>query len=177
MKNKMQRVKLDPKNSIREGVYSDGRKHYIFKCANSLCFNEIKVGRAPSQLLRATGYCTSCHMKKRPYGIIFNRVKWNANRKKQEISLTYEEFLEFTKINECVYCESTVEWVKYAHHGNQALSYNLDRKDASIGYTKENCVVCCRICNWAKNSLFSHEEFLIIGKAIKKVLKNRKKEN
>ena len=39
--------------------------------------------------------------------------------------------------------------------------YNgIDRLDNSVGYTKENCVPCYKMCNYAKNK-FTMEEFLI----------------
>jgi hypothetical protein len=40
---------------------------------------------------------------------------------------------------------------KKSHWGD--YTYNgVDRIDNSIGYTKENCVPCCTICNWAKSN-------------------------
>jgi hypothetical protein len=177
MKNKMKHLTLNPKNAIEIGTYANGRKYLVFKCGTPTCHNTLSVGAAPCQLKRATGYCTSCHRKKRPYGVIFNRVKDNAKQKGITNSLTYAQFIEFTKIAECVYCGEPVEWIEHVPANYRGRSgYNLDRKDSSKGYSKDNCVVCCRICNWAKNELFSHEEFLLIGKTIGKVLRKREKD-
>ena len=44
----------------------------------------------------------------------------------------------------------------------------IDRINSGIGYTKENCVACCKNCNYAKNSM-SEQEFI---EWIKRVYKN-----
>jgi hypothetical protein len=175
MKNKMKQISLKPENAIERRAHTNGRKYFLFKCGTVNCSNTLSVGAAPCQLKRATGYCTSCHRKKRPYGIIFNRIAENSKQKSIPNSLTYSQFLEFTKVKVCVYCEELVEWMEHipAHYRGH-YGYNLDRKDSSKGYSKENCVVCCKICNWSKNELFSHEEFLEIGKTIGKILRKRR---
>ena len=38
-----------------------------------------------------------------------------------------------------------------------SAKYNLDRKDNSIGYSKNNCVVCCSTCNYIKGDKFTYE--------------------
>ena len=49
----------------------------------------------------------------------------------------------------------------------QPSSVNLDRVDSNKGYSKDNCVVCCYICNKMKSTL-SEEQFLV---HIREVLK------
>lgn len=51
------------------------------------------------------------------------------------------------------------------------MDYNgIDRIDDSIGYTIDNCVTCCRTCNWAKGNK-DYSEFLFY---IDRLIKNRK---
>ena len=69
-----------------------------------------------------------------------------------EVLLTYEEFLEFTKTLRCHYCFAEIDWTKDQR-------YNLDRRNNDIGYTKENCVVCCPRCNYGKSNLFTYDEW------------------
>ena len=76
--------------------------------------------------------------------------------RKIEVSLTYEEFLEFTKTSKCFYCDAAVKWKEFSSGG---YGYNLDRKDNSLSYTKENCVVCCKRCNMGKRDTFTFEEW------------------
>lgn len=172
MKNKLLPIKLLPENAKRTDFSKANKKILIFECANASCSNEIKV--QPSRIRIYTGYCTSCLMKKQPFGVLYKRLLANCKLKNISNSITYAQMVEFTKQKNCIYCNSKIDWVEFTTSQRGAGAYNLDRKDCTIGYSKENCVVCCKICNWSKNDLFSHEEFLVIGRAIKKVLKNRK---
>lgn len=160
--------------TIRIETWANNRKLYVFKCSTDLCQNEIRVGAAPSQLKRSTGKCTSCNRKGRPFGILYNRIIENSKIKGLKYFMSYADFLGFTKMKHCEYCGMEVQWIEhFTAHYRGASGYNLDRKDPSKGYSSDNCVVCCKICNWTKNSSFTHEEFLIIGKTIRKILNAR----
>lgn len=91
-------------------------------------------------------------------------LKKQKRRKQKSFNLTFNEFLEFTKIKNCHYCNSPIKWVK--HTGKGCYRYNLDRKDSSKGYSKQNCVVCCKRCNYMKGSEFSYKEFKEVVKLI-----------
>lgn len=88
----------------------------------------------------------------RPYESSYKLlISDNAKRKaKFPVDLTYEEFVEFTKIKQCYYCHEEITWHEYRHKMNKNFGYNLDRLDSTKGYSKDNCVVCCSICNWMK---------------------------
>jgi hypothetical protein len=45
---------------------------------------------------------------------------------------------------------------------------NLDRIDNSVGYKPSNVVVACPSCNLTRADRFTHEEFVAIGKAIRR---------
>ena len=107
-----------------------------------------------------------------PFQWLYRCITNKAPKKNIMVTLTFDEFLEFTKINKCHYCGCEIEW-KRRKTNVQSARYNLDRKDNNIGYTKENCVVCCKECNYAKGKFFTHDEMLIIGKAIGEVKNNR----
>jgi hypothetical protein len=78
-------------------------------------------------------------------------------------TLTYEEFVEFMAVNECYYCGDAID------RNAQSYAYFLDRKSNDIGYTKDNCVVCCSPCNYIKSNMNS-DEFINF---CKKVANNR----
>jgi hypothetical protein len=98
----------------------------------------------------------------RPFEPQYNHLKRGAKKRKTPLSvlLSFEEFVEFTKINDCHYCGRSVNW-------DSRSAYHLDRKDNQKPYTKENCVVCCTRCNWSKGSKFSYDEWLAVGEAIR----------
>jgi hypothetical protein len=81
--------------------------------------------------------------------------------------LTYRQYVKFTKIKNCHYCGVSLTWAYHKVKGKSA-AYNIDRKDSNKGYTIDNCVACCPRCNWAKNADFSYDEWIEIGKTIKK---------
>lgn len=64
---------------------------------------------------------------------------------------------EFTLANE----EATVLFNGNCHYcGEVPDPFNgIDRKDNREGYTKENSVSCCAVCNWCKGSM-SYDNFL-----------------
>lgn len=94
----------------------------------------------------------------RPFEGLYNILASNTRDGKVSCELTYEEFLEFTKITKCHYCGDDITWYEF-NTAKNGSGYNIDRKDNAIGYNKGNCVVSCGICNWLK-SKFNYEEFL-----------------
>ena len=73
--------------------------------------------------------------------------------------MTFSEFLEFTKIDKCHYCGNQITWTSHRHNREIYHGYNLDRKDNDDGYTKDNCVVCCEVCNYMKR-MMTVEKFI-----------------
>jgi len=70
----------------------------------------------------------------------YSRYKSCAKKRKISFELTQEEFSLFWN-KECSYCGSKIDTV------------GIDRVNNDLGYTKDNCVSCCKICNKMKLSL------------------------
>lgn len=159
------------KEKIKRLEKHSGHNVAIFDCLK--CGeNEIKV--RPTQIENNTGLCHKCAIRKRPHEQRYNHFKDSVlrtnKRRNREIcfELTYEQYLEFTKITNCEYCNLPIPWTPhYDKHLKQRGSF-IDRKDSNIGYTPNNCVVCCGRCNRIKNKFFSHEEFIEIAKILDK---------
>lgn len=100
---------------------------------------------------------------KRPYEYIYNRLV--RNNDKNIPIMTYEEFIEFTEINNCHYCKKEVKWDKHSYKCKNKR-YNLDRKDNSTGYIKSNCCVCCWECNQIKGNRFNYEQMLKLSSVL-----------
>lgn len=99
-----------------------------------------------------------CLVKLDPYKSLYNFFCKTAKYRGIENELTFEDFIEYTKIGICHYCEAPIMWTDYNINRNSG-AYNLDRKDNSIGYNKDNCVVCCERCNKGKGNGFSYDEW------------------
>lgn len=134
------------------------------ECGNktSVTGNRLKAGRSKS-----CGCYKQDIQRGRPYGWLYTKLRHNAKNSKRSCELTYEEFLQFTTIIQCHYCGATINWIP--HHHNESGCYFLDRKDNTAGYIKENCVVCCSLCNLIKGKTLSYEEMRLLENGLRQI--------
>ena len=91
--------------------------------------------------------------------IIYNNYKYEAKKRRFEFNLTVDQFAILTKGN-CFYCGQVPSRVRHDHDLCASYVYNgVDRVDTQKGYTPDNVVPCCAVCNRAKLAL-SRVEFL-----------------
>lgn len=81
----------------------------------------------------------------------YSEYKLNAKRKARAFDLTVEQFTQMVQ-SSCDYC------------GEEGV-LGVDRVDSGRGYTWDNCVPCCSLCNFAKRDL-SRDDFLNLVKRI-----------
>jgi hypothetical protein len=105
----------------------------------------------------------------RPFESLFRSLQRSAAGGNRDCTLSYEEFVKFTALDRCHYCWSPIRWSEYNININ-GNGHNLDRKDSLRGYTPDNVVVCCSICNWHKGGYYDYETWF----AMTEVLRNRK---
>lgn len=93
------------------------------------------------------------------FNYVYCRYKTMAKRRLLCFDLTKEEFMTLTS-NNCYYCNREPSQIThYKVRGSGEYIYNgVDRIDSNIGYTIDNCVPCCKYCNFAKNEM-TFEEF------------------
>jgi hypothetical protein len=101
----------------------------------------------------------------RPYEALYHLFVRAAKTTPHSVHLSYEEFAEFAKESQCHYCGSAVYFKEFSP---KTARYNLDRKNNTEGYSKENCVVCCKACNYAKGDRYTYEEWKTMIKALLK---------
>lgn len=94
--------------------------------------------------------------------VIFKSYIKGALKRGVEFSLTFSQFKDLI-IDVCYYCGEVVP-LKTRYSYDEVEVIGVDRKDNDIGYTVENSVPCCSICNYMKRK-FSEEVF--INQAIK----------
>lgn len=90
---------------------------------------------------------------------LYSRYKISAVKRKVEFDISKEDFTILLFQN-CYYCgcKPNKEAMKNKKFNGNPLINGVDRRNNTIGYNKENCVSCCKICNYAKRDL-SEQEF------------------
>lgn len=83
---------------------------------------------------------------------LFNRYKSGAKRRNVEFELTIDQFKKKVSDN-CHYCGCEPSTIQKSIKDKQLFVYKyngIDRKDNNIGYTIENSLPCCSLCNYLK---------------------------
>lgn len=142
------------------GIHSKHKcGHYKWSCV-CVCGKEcIAIG---SELKRGNIASCGCLVslgngRIRSYEALYNKFCSASKLRGITVELSYEDFIEFTKIPNCHYCNSEIVWSEFGT--KKGHGYNLDRKDSTKGYTSCNCVVCCFACNRGKSDKHSYEEW------------------
>lgn len=92
---------------------------------------------------------------------IYSNYKGGAKTRELDFNLTLDEFRKYL-FNKCYYCgsePSRLHVVKNLQQNNSILYNGIDRVNNDLGYVIENCVSCCKICNYAKQNL-TYLEFI-----------------
>jgi hypothetical protein len=103
-------------------------------------------------------------------GVIYAGYRIHAKQKNRIFNLTKDQFEYLTKQN-CFYCGNSPSKIKNQKGLNGEYIYNgIDRIDNTKGYTLDNCVPCCSVCNTFKSNR-NKTDFLDL---IKKIYDYRK---
>lgn len=93
------------------------------------------------------------------FSILYSRYRLNAKERGLLFSISKEKFREITSSN-CYYCGTSPKGITKQNTQNGIYLYNgIDRFDNELGYIENNCVACCKNCNYMKKSL-SYEDFI-----------------
>lgn len=91
----------------------------------------------------------------------YHEYKRSARERKLEFNLTKDEFFKLTNEN-CFYCNSYPSNVSKSKNNTGDYIYNgIDRVDNNLGYIKNNCITCCKKCNYAKHDM-TLDEFKVL---------------
>jgi len=138
----------------------DGTNYYRCRCDCGRIINQ-RAGRIHSK-----SACKPCLIKYNPKAylgegvaatnLLFTRYRLGAKRRALVFQLTHAQFKTLIKLN-CKYCGTpALQILKYrtqASYEPPFLYNGIDRIDNTKGYTQDNCVPCCEICNRAKSTL------------------------
>lgn len=181
-------MSLQITDALRKELRPQGRQNknmYLFRCATEGCPNEFWV--EPRRFEKHKGFCLKCVRRNsmlqilphqrgkilRPYEWLLNRLRHISEKRDVEVDLTYEEFLQFTRVSECHYCGSAISWTKHNMGKTGNGRTNLDRKNNEEGYSTENCVVACIVCNRIKNNYLSYEDMMRLSPILRQILPSK----
>ena len=139
--------------------YKNKGANWLCKC---VCGNkkimrgsEIKFGNtkscgcSTSELMRQSRRLEDGLSQKRT---VFTYYVRNAKQKNISFKLTFNQLIDLTSSN-CFYCGTKPSNIQKSKNNCGDYIYNgLDRLDNKKGYTLDNVVPCCKICNIAKNT-------------------------
>lgn len=132
-----------------------GYAKWLCKCN---CGNE-KVILGTSLRNGDTRSCGCLHRGRPPlsageasFNKLIRSMKKGASERNHEWFLTKNQIRVLTKQN-CHYCGIAPQQKIHPERCNGVYIYNgLDRVDSSKGYTLDNVVSCCGVCNYAKHT-------------------------
>ena len=94
----------------------------------------------------------------------YNNDKLASLRRDIDFKLSLEEYIALYT-NKCYYCDTKPN----RYHLSDGIGFkygSIDRKDSNKGYTVDNCVSSCIMCNLYKEPL-SDEHFILMLKHVK----------
>ena len=156
---------------IRRVENNKGRLMWLCKCDCGVQ-KIIRGDNLKEKLTKSCGCYHSEQIRGRPYEWIFKLLKRSSKHSSHSCELIYEDILGFVEIGVCHYCGDKIEWMPHETRGCR-WAYYLDRKDNSVGYTWDNCVVCCIECNRIKGNRFTYDEMMLLSHVLFKIRADR----
>jgi hypothetical protein len=142
-------------------------KRLFYKVSCKKCGNECEM-RKDSIMNSQRSSCINCKGNGRiasleaPINVYFSNYKRNANIGGLEWNLSNEDFNNIIT-KPCIYCGSLpkeLQSLEKYHFVTERVKVNgVDRVNNELGYTLNNCVPCCTMCNKMK-LIYSETEFL-----------------
>lgn len=140
------------------------RVHWLCECE---CGNQKTVSGC--DLRRGAVRSCGCLLKEQPANTLpdgeaaFRRMYYqyrkSADKRGLRFELTEDCFRNLTK-QPCHYCgqEPSNAWASH-HDTGDYICNGIDRKDNDLGYVPDNCVPCCKQCNYFKIDM-DYEAFI-----------------
>lgn len=174
---KVVRINLERSNQNKKRIY------YDVICKNC----GVKLTLRWDAIIADTknGKCSKCcgnnviPTKNAVYNVLYNSYKQNAIMRNFNFELTKQDFIKIVSQN-CFYCGESPHEMQSLKRYNKTripiLTNGIDRKDSNAGYTVENCVPCCEMCNRMKlnydiNTFYQHIDKIYQHKSLTTISK------
>lgn len=137
----------------------DGHRRSFWDCRCSCgVLVNVRIDRLMSGKTKSCGHLLSNYMKgreisptKSELGLVYSTYKQSAKRGGRCFILDFGTFSRLV-MQPCYYCNSAPATKVRTRSGSIVFYNGLDRVDNSRGYTPENVVPCCDICNMGKRT-------------------------
>lgn len=103
---------------------------------------------------------------------LLSLYKKDARKRGLVWELTSDEFFTMNKEN-CYYCGQEPSGRMRQGTPDIYIYNGIDRVDNDKGYFKENCVACCKYCNFAKSDLTTEDFFARVNRIYNIHIKNK----
>jgi hypothetical protein len=156
---------------IKEAEHSSGRRTWECKCDCGI-IKIIVQGKIVGNKTKSCG-CLNIELRKaRGHLIHILTIKYShpsmttaacvyRRRYKEKDGISFKDFYDMSQ-KDCFYCGSEPNnrqnsqkddpnASQFAKDNGEFVYNGLDRIDSNLGHTLQNCVPCCKICNWAKS--------------------------
>lgn len=132
------------------------------KCGSISIMRKDKIQNAKGPGCKICNGNNRVPTKDAPLNVYYNTYRAGAISRNLEWNLSLEEFKDIIS-KDCCYCgQKPIEkqsLIRYNKTNSPILVNGIDRVDSSKGYSKENCVPCCFLCNKMKSNLY-YKDFL-----------------
>jgi len=143
------------------GSRRQGKRKFRFWSCQCDCgkLTEVRTGHLTAGQIQGCGCKRRLVKGESAFNSLYDTYQRNARVRDLVFRLNKDQFKNLTQ-GFCFYCGVPGSNVIDRLRHNGVYVYNgIDRLDNSVGYTKKNCVTCCKTCNWMKNTM-NYKEFI-----------------
>jgi len=130
---------------------------------------------APEEREGRAQFCSDCRNARRIYATTQGNLRSGFNRTNKgspALAFGIDDFCRWRKAQElrCAYCRISERDLSAVGMRSQIQRIvkvlGVDRVDSAAGYTIDNLVPCCFVCNQIKGDRFTAEEMTVVGPAV-----------
>jgi hypothetical protein len=152
--------KVNVVSLLKRNCETGKSRGHLYLCQCIYCGKKHEFTTCAIQRVGFTGCrCNTKDINHAAKKKVYQAYKTNAKKRNLPFELTYEQVINLCLKN-CTYCGNEPISISKAVDIIGIFKYNgIDRKDNNLGYTENNSISCCKICNWMKQKL-SYDDFI-----------------
>lgn len=131
---------------------------YVYKCkCDCGNYHTVQLGHLVSGNVKSCGCISKLPEGEASFNSLYYKYGYDASKRNYDFKLTKDEFKNLIN-GHCFYCGSPpIQSTKWAYKNGNLLYNGIDRIDNLKGYSVDNCVSCCGVCNRMKMAMHYNE--------------------